>query len=480
MKVHKYLSVLVGLTLFLFSEDLVAANYYINDTSTNGDLYTAAIGNDANDGQSPATPKRTLTNLLSTYDLDPGDTVFLDTAPGGHQYGAYFDASDVDGSSSNSIIFQGPTNGQIVEFSGGLTNSGFYMTNANHIVVDSIQFRAFGGAIYMTGNSSSNIIRRSTFISNVSYAIMMEAGTMVANLITSNYISGRKLAGNGIIMGNCRNSTVRFNSVLSYMNTGISGFGMGVSNLIKNNIISSNGWGIWVQGYGNQIISNSLSTNWLGINIDGSSDLVQGNVIKKGYSGIRMAWTRSNMVRNNSIYSNNAWGIEVAGDWDSVIIRNFIFRNAQRGMVVGANSGSNSLIGNNVLYQNGSGISVSNGGAPLRFVNNILLSNGAFGIRNYHPNTIWNNNLVFGHLNNYSNFVALAQSNLNLEQYPFFSNAAAGIFSLLSGSPAIDTGTTNGLTALDSEPVIGLARDIGAIESPFTSATSDFTLLLIC
>lgn len=53
--------------------------YYVNDASTNGDVYCTAIGNDANDGLTPATPMASLQAILDNNNLAPEDIVYVDT-----------------------------------------------------------------------------------------------------------------------------------------------------------------------------------------------------------------------------------------------------------------------------------------------------------------------------------------------------------------------------------------------------------------
>ncbi|NQT89167.1 right-handed parallel beta-helix repeat-containing protein, partial [bacterium] len=53
--------------------------YYVNDASTIHDAWCTAPGDDANDGLSPATPKATVQAIIDTHDLEPGDTVLIDT-----------------------------------------------------------------------------------------------------------------------------------------------------------------------------------------------------------------------------------------------------------------------------------------------------------------------------------------------------------------------------------------------------------------
>ena len=49
-------------------------HYYVNDSSATGDVFTTAVGNNANTGKSPSQPMATLAAPLDAYDLDPGDS----------------------------------------------------------------------------------------------------------------------------------------------------------------------------------------------------------------------------------------------------------------------------------------------------------------------------------------------------------------------------------------------------------------------
>ena len=53
--------------------------FYVNDSNTVGDVYTSAAGSSGFDGRTPATPKPSLLELLTNFDLEGGDTVYVDT-----------------------------------------------------------------------------------------------------------------------------------------------------------------------------------------------------------------------------------------------------------------------------------------------------------------------------------------------------------------------------------------------------------------
>ncbi|GAB5419317.1 MAG: hypothetical protein Crog4KO_27460 [Crocinitomicaceae bacterium] len=61
-----------------------SVNYYVNDNSSTGDVYTTALGNNANSGLTAALPKASLTEIWNTYGpsgtnvITSGDIIFVD------------------------------------------------------------------------------------------------------------------------------------------------------------------------------------------------------------------------------------------------------------------------------------------------------------------------------------------------------------------------------------------------------------------
>ncbi|HPJ57698.1 MAG TPA: hypothetical protein PLK81_08660, partial [Kiritimatiellia bacterium] len=53
--------------------------YYVNDDSTTGDAYCSAPGASTNTGTSAASPKRWIKEILDTFNLEPGDVIYVDT-----------------------------------------------------------------------------------------------------------------------------------------------------------------------------------------------------------------------------------------------------------------------------------------------------------------------------------------------------------------------------------------------------------------
>ncbi len=165
----------VGLCLLLGGAwSASGTDYYIDDGSNVGDLWTpAAVGNDANNGLTPTTPKATLGNLIGTVALGAGDTVYIDTG----SYGSGVVISNtVVGAAGNPVWFRGSTNG--VVFSG----SGVLLTlQGQHVRVSDL--RTLGGSEGLRLSGAQNcIVERHFAITNSSFGINLADANVKSNL----------------------------------------------------------------------------------------------------------------------------------------------------------------------------------------------------------------------------------------------------------------------------------------------------------
>ncbi len=119
--------------------------YYVNDmllTNRYGitnDEWCTTVGNDANDGLSPASPKTSVQSVLSTYVLGPGDVVRIDT--GTYNLTANIEVTPTDaGSAEAPIRFEVSPYG--VEFNRGDLSAGsyaWYINGANSITLSTVR-----------------------------------------------------------------------------------------------------------------------------------------------------------------------------------------------------------------------------------------------------------------------------------------------------------------------------------------------------
>ena len=64
--------IVLGLLVAAHCAPATAVDYYVNDSSTNGDVYCYAPGDNSNAGTNPASPKANVQRILDVFGL--GDT----------------------------------------------------------------------------------------------------------------------------------------------------------------------------------------------------------------------------------------------------------------------------------------------------------------------------------------------------------------------------------------------------------------------
>jgi hypothetical protein len=89
---------------------MAAFPYFVNDNSTNGDVYCTAVGDDDNDGLTPATPKASLQSIIDENELAKDDIVYVDA--GTYTAGAppILITQTDSGQSNMVVVIQGSTN----------------------------------------------------------------------------------------------------------------------------------------------------------------------------------------------------------------------------------------------------------------------------------------------------------------------------------------------------------------------------------
>ncbi|MFC1984260.1 choice-of-anchor D domain-containing protein [Chloroflexota bacterium] len=344
--------------------------YYVNDGSTAGDVYCTAVGNDANDGMSPTTPKLTIQAIIDTYDLEAGDIVYVDAGTyvenivigaadsGLTIQGAGAELSIIDGNNSGpclniSNVTSGTVTGLTIQSGNGEDHSG----------------ALWGGGIYC---SDSNItISDNTIRNNIVTHSSTAGGGGISTLSSTVIIS------NNVIYGNSAKSTGgagHGGGILSYNDTSVSIVGNTISDNSVNATFDSSGGGISIISpsagsiENNIICGNSVSTgSWAkggGIYTAGTSATISGNSISgnkaigsTGFGGGIQCYA-SPALSNNAIIGNTAsWGGGVfCSSGTPIITNNTLYGNAatESGHAGGIeNDTATPSISNNILWGNG-------------------------------------------------------------------------------------------------------------------------------
>ncbi|GAG83234.1 unnamed protein product, partial [marine sediment metagenome] len=242
-------------------------NYYVNDNSITGDIYCSAGGNEANSGLSPGAPKRTLTNVLTLYDLKPDDIVYIDagTYAEGSTAGGTEITSDDCGDSGGYVTLIGKTNSTF--FNGGSTRQKCLYLTGDYIKVKDIDAKrasALMGAtgIFITG--SHCMVSNCGIYSNV--GTMLGRGIFINNNnnteILNNNIWGNGDLG-GININSSHTNTISRNSCYTQpygINAMNSKYCTYTSNRVRRNIIA----GIYINQNctGSIIASNICFSNY--------------------------------------------------------------------------------------------------------------------------------------------------------------------------------------------------------------------------
>lgn len=353
---------LIIIAIICFNSFLFSANtiYYVNDSITNNDVWCTTNGNDTHNGLSAGFPKRTITNLISTYSLGSNDIIYVDT-------GTYTEGVFMTNTS-------GKPNGCIKFIGAGISNKISHLTG-------------LGGSGAPFRIESSKYIKINGF--RLKSSPYLDYGILVDN---SKFI----VCTNNIIISNGHGG-IRFNYVTNSLI---------INNDIMYNFRTANGWGIIInQGLSNQIISNiCVNNDECGIIIENDSfyTVVDNNTISNHNkvmnqsAGIRILGvsTAYNYMNNNTIIRNEI-GIHLSGTRYNFIKNNRLIRNQSgvgEGVGIKLNNTDQCFMTNNYLNQNYRSIQIIESSNCIAYSNQCLASRDfGFWLYNSLHNIIQNN-----------------------------------------------------------------------------------------
>jgi parallel beta-helix repeat protein len=312
----------------------IANIWYVNDSSTTGDSFTAAVGAAYYNGLTIVTPARHITQV--TPFLTPGDTIYVDAGTfdsyvalsASETAAVHIDTNAIwlIGKDSNSTIIDPPgAKNQIgligihadtqtaltirnLAVTGSYNGIRFYNVDASTITGDSLGSNGNCGILLMIGsdtNTITNNISSSNNFGGVGYGVTMSASS-------NNTVSGNALNSNGSfgveISSNSAGNIVTDNFCSSNTQSGFS-LTLGSSNLIARNVANSNlqnGIDLF-NSSGNRVINNTFNGNTRsGIRINSaSSNTIHQNEINSNETGVHLLGSSSgNTISKNNVTSN--------------------------------------------------------------------------------------------------------------------------------------------------------------------------------
>ncbi|OYW17983.1 MAG: hypothetical protein B7Z52_05830, partial [Burkholderiales bacterium 12-64-5] len=365
-------------------------NYFVNDGSLVGNEYTTAVGDNANDGKTAATPMASLAALLRAYDLDVNDTIYVDT-------GVYSLATNIVlGAEDSGVTIRGPvlpTHDAVLDR--GNTNTSqrvFSFEGASDVTLEWLNVTGASDGILATDATGNDRIelRFMDIYNNTSSGVSLTSGHSDW-VIHDNRIHNN--GGYGVASGGGERLRIEANEVYGNGNRGIGVSGNAEANralVIDNDVHDNATVGIDISSYvtarGNRVYNhNGLGD--IGILSNNSSSLIEDNDAYDNATGIATGF-QGDIVNNrafdnvtgissywgdvsrNQVYSNST-GILDQGY--SEIFNNLVYANTNRGIdVTYTHDAGQRVVYNNTVWQDtGDAIRVS-ATNNVRIRNNIL------------------------------------------------------------------------------------------------------------
>ena len=380
------------------------SNYYVDDGSTTGDVYSTAAGSNRNTGKLPSSPLPLLSTLLRTYGLGPTDTVYVDT-------GTYNDFNPIviNGSNDAGVTITGPTNpadvaslsraytgsaGPVIEINGATSVSVSHLTlvgSLQGVWVHNGAIRFNGSYITTSGNSMEGIrLESDATQSTLDHITVFGSGNGTGN-VNGIYIGGQitsltnsqsyNNSGDGIYLANAGSTLVTGNIVFGnqvgiYVTNTVSSTVtmIGTSNLSGGNVAHDNSVAGIKAFYSVAVTGNTVYNQDIGaaqgiyLYSGGYNISASLNVVYLNTSGIVEAYPYTGgTISDNRVDGNTGVGITSLGD---MVIGNTVYSNA-----VGINAGYSSYgrVSNNLVYANTTaGIQVNGDVTSLSVVNNTV------------------------------------------------------------------------------------------------------------
>ncbi len=376
--------------------DAATTNYYVNGSSTAG-IFTTAGGSDANSGLDPAHPKATIQDLLDSYQLGSGDTIFVDV-------GTYNLSSNIILTAANSgLTIEGVAgDGTILDRTN--TDSGSYVLDLQTVANITLEnFTITGGfyginASYNSGSSTNLTIESSIFYGSY------QAGLNLANDGSTNYVvTGDLITGNtfhdmltpfvsdGILSSGDQatfTNNIAYNltnglniqsadgSTISGNKTYDDGTGIAAVNAtVTGNISYDNSEGI---GFTSGTLSGNTTYNNTGDGISISGGTATGNISYGNSSGL--VFNGNATASDNLIYNNSSVGI--SGGNGSLILGNVLYGNGIAISLIANPSAAQTgpTVENNVAYNNTTGGIYLGGGDTTPILNNTIYQSAGYGL----------------------------------------------------------------------------------------------------
>ena len=220
-----------------------------------------------------------------------------------------------------------------------------------------------------------------------------------------------------VFLVNCTHIIVQNLTIQNQMQ-GLCLFSTSDSLVIGNNL-TSNEYGIYVQGSSNnkivqnQLTDNSAESMYFAFS---SGNVVSENQITQGFVGLNVENCTNNIFSRNNISNNNYTGVDFSGSSNNRLLENRIENNGRAGISLEYTSNDNVIAGNNVVDSGFCNVDLNNAQNNTFYGNNFEI---AIIVRNGHYQT---------HQISDIHADVVVTSNFNVPSYNVWDNGSVGNF----------------------------------------------------
>lgn len=288
----------------------------------------------------------------------------------------------------------------------------------------------------------NNIISNNSFF-NAGVFISLE--NICNNIVTDNTVNGKSLiylsnesnlildgVAGQIILVNCTNITIQ-NQKIANTTAGIQIVRSNSCTIISN-AITSNHFGICLNGWNNLILTNNITDNYYGIDLSGHDNAIWRNIISNNRDGIYLDDTDDNTILDNIITNNqNSILLDYGSDSNNLFNNTVTYNND----AIQISGDSNHIAGNIITNNNDSGLFLIYSNYN-NIIDNTITNNNGCGILSYKcdHNTIIKNTIT----NHISDGLHLEGDNAWISDNTITNNSINGI--ILEGNNATISNNT--------------------------------------
>ena len=360
----------------VFTVGVAGTVYYVNDSSAAGSEFgMTSAGSNSNSGTTPGDPMASLNALLSVYDLNPGDRIYVDT-------GLYRLPTNIRIAAQDSgVEIIGPSGaGHAATFDRGNVNDGQWvmeMRSAKNVTLRNLKLT--GGQSGLVAYDADGLkVYNSLFVNNAASGFFIETDT-----------------SDVLVSGNTAYGTSGNTTLDQENGFYLRGDRMTVVNNISYKVGAQVGTGFYIDSAEELSFSGNFAYNNInGITITTSQADIHHNDARDNDRGIWVSDTQvafRTAVHDNRSFDNDVNGFEFDDNIDA--FANLAHENNGAGFRLGTGS-NNTVLHDNTSYLNGTGIHASLG---LVERNRVFGNVGAGVYLDYNSVTL-NANSIFGNL----------------------------------------------------------------------------------